>query len=108
VFFVFQAEDGIRDRNVTGVQTCALPIFLNLATAGQLDLATASDIVTDIMSMFGIEAENASQASDVFAAAHAKSNTNVEQLSEAQIGRASRREREQSSVKSVSVQTQVT
>src|SRR5699024_11751008 len=30
--FFFQAEDGIRDRNVTGVQTCALPIFgfLNL------------------------------------------------------------------------------
>src|SRR5437868_3048246 len=28
-FFFFQAEDGIRDRNVTGVQTCALPIFGN-------------------------------------------------------------------------------
>src|SRR5207249_5692721 len=27
--FFFQAEDGIRDRNVTGVQTCALPIFPN-------------------------------------------------------------------------------
>src|SRR5437868_11321766 len=27
-FFFFQAEDGIRDRNVTGVQTCALPIYL--------------------------------------------------------------------------------
>src|SRR5699024_11497024 len=26
LFFSFQAEDGIRDRNVTGVQTCALPI----------------------------------------------------------------------------------
>src|SRR5699024_11422761 len=26
-YFFFQAEDGIRDRNVTGVQTCALPIF---------------------------------------------------------------------------------
>src|SRR5699024_12144525 len=26
IFFFFQAEDGIRDRNVTGVQTCALPI----------------------------------------------------------------------------------
>src|SRR5699024_11637240 len=26
VYFYFQAEDGIRDRNVTGVQTCALPI----------------------------------------------------------------------------------
>ena len=24
-FFFFQAEDGIRDRDVTGVQTCALP-----------------------------------------------------------------------------------
>src|SRR5437868_14683573 len=27
-FFFFQAEDGIRDRNVTGVQTCALPIWI--------------------------------------------------------------------------------
>src|SRR3712207_3845687 len=27
-FFFFQAEDGIRDIGVTGVQTCALPIFL--------------------------------------------------------------------------------
>src|SRR5437588_2774718 len=27
VFFFFQAEDGIRDHCVTGVQTCALPIF---------------------------------------------------------------------------------
>src|SRR6267143_3531274 len=27
VFFFFQAEDGIRDGTVTGVQTCALPIF---------------------------------------------------------------------------------
>src|SRR2546427_440694 len=26
--FFFQAEDGIRDLTVTGVQTCALPIFL--------------------------------------------------------------------------------
>src|SRR3712207_6942514 len=27
VYFFFQAEDGIRDIGVTGVQTCALPIF---------------------------------------------------------------------------------
>src|SRR6266545_6284675 len=27
LFFVFQAEDGIRDKLVTGVQTCALPIW---------------------------------------------------------------------------------
>src|SRR5207248_8582727 len=28
-FFFFQAEDGIRDRTVTGVQTCALPISIS-------------------------------------------------------------------------------
>src|SRR5437773_12139418 len=32
--FFFQAEDGIRDRDVTGVQTCALPISLALAAGG--------------------------------------------------------------------------
>src|SRR3712207_7092864 len=32
--FFFQAEDGIRDIGVTGVQTCALPIFDVLAGAG--------------------------------------------------------------------------
>src|SRR5690606_39434091 len=30
-FFFFQAEDGIRDFHVTGVQTCALPIFIELS-----------------------------------------------------------------------------
>src|SRR5258706_3414868 len=30
IFFFFQAEDGIRDWSVTGVQTCALPIFVRL------------------------------------------------------------------------------
>src|SRR2546430_17512796 len=32
MFFFFQAEDGIRDLTVTGVQTCALPISANLFT----------------------------------------------------------------------------
>src|SRR3712207_8144694 len=32
MYFVFQAEDGIRDIGVTGVQTCALPICVNLIT----------------------------------------------------------------------------
>src|SRR5207248_7502533 len=35
-FFFFQAEDGIRGRTVTGVQTCALPICADRRTAGQL------------------------------------------------------------------------
>src|SRR5438093_1443747 len=32
-FFFFQAEDGIRDGSVTGVQTCALPIYRGRAPA---------------------------------------------------------------------------
>src|SRR5690625_5581397 len=32
MFFFFQAEDGIRDGHVTGVQTCALPILVGPAT----------------------------------------------------------------------------
>src|SRR5438093_11850045 len=37
-FFFFQAEDGIRDWSVTGVQTCALPIFfwVGIAHSGPL------------------------------------------------------------------------
>src|SRR5690625_7200155 len=36
IYFFFKAEDGIRDGHVTGVQTCALPIFYeaNIFTAG--------------------------------------------------------------------------
>src|SRR5205807_6175701 len=44
-FFFFQAEDGIRDYKVTGVQTCALPIFLaHLAAQITFDL----DVLVDI------------------------------------------------------------
>ena len=36
VFFFFQAEDGIRDIGVTGVQTCALPICVCIGAFGGL------------------------------------------------------------------------
>src|SRR5699024_2711948 len=42
VRFFFQAEDGIRDRNVTGVQTCALPI----CPAGERAINSASTVIT--------------------------------------------------------------
>src|SRR5256886_5718498 len=56
LFFFFQAEDGIRDLTVTGVQTCALPIFLAPAAVerlggaspqcdGLLDMGMANDMV---------------------------------------------------------------
>src|SRR5207249_6885988 len=43
VFFFFQAEDGIRDRNVTGVQTCALPIWLAAPGREQRTLGCDAD-----------------------------------------------------------------
>src|SRR5256885_2075869 len=52
MFFFFQAEDGIRDYKVTGVQTCALPIFarvvrLSLVLARDLLAAPLPDAVND-------------------------------------------------------------
>src|SRR5207249_7533303 len=41
-FFFFQAEDGIRDRNVTGVKTCALPISPRRPTRCSRDEAARS------------------------------------------------------------------
>src|SRR2546430_12999436 len=38
LFFFFQAEDGIRDLTVTGVQTCALPILARLRPDDQIDV----------------------------------------------------------------------
>src|SRR2546430_9567408 len=43
-FFFFQAEDGIRDLTVTGVQTCALPIFPR-APLGPRDRFLAHDVL---------------------------------------------------------------
>src|SRR5438309_3347242 len=41
IFFFFQAEDGIRDGPVTGVQTCALPISAWVFLAGRVARAQA-------------------------------------------------------------------
>src|SRR5205085_4552885 len=42
--FFFQAEDGIRDLTVTGVQTCALPISTHRATADGRDQPRGSAV----------------------------------------------------------------
>src|SRR5256885_12270229 len=43
--FFFQAEDGIRDYKVTGVQTCALPISVNLEAPVELIRAVSKSMV---------------------------------------------------------------
>src|SRR2546425_11411010 len=47
-FFFFQAEDGIRDKLVTGVQTCALPICLREAALCQGTFGQLADEATDM------------------------------------------------------------
>src|SRR5688572_32103777 len=51
MFFFFQAEDGIRDLTVTGVQTCALPIFYSCTMlaieARGADIKTAESLGGD-------------------------------------------------------------
>ena len=63
----------------------ALPTVLKLAGAGAMDLAAASDMVTDSMSALGIEATeaNLTQFSDQLAQTASKANTSVAQLGEA-------------------------
>src|SRR5438128_10942041 len=41
-FFFFQAEDGIRDATVTGVQTCALPICLRRSYSSRINGISSS------------------------------------------------------------------
>lgn len=61
----------------------AIPDVLNLATAASMDLGRSADITSNIMSAFGIAADNASRVTDVLAAASSRANTNVEQLGSA-------------------------
>src|SRR5699024_11667608 len=44
--FFFQAEDGIRDRNVTGVQTCALPISYEVVPKAEVDELLLEEVPT--------------------------------------------------------------
>src|SRR6266513_1647229 len=70
----FKAEDGIRDRNVTGVQTCALPIYpgapdaVAAAVSGDRDLRFRGRLGEPVHrrggEMRGDRAERASQAGD--------------------------------------------
>lgn len=62
--------------------TAGISGVMNLAAASGEDLATTSDIVTDALTAFGLEAKDAGHFSDVLAKASASSNTNVGILGE--------------------------
>lgn len=60
-----------------------LPGVLNLAAASGMELAQASDLVTDYLTAFGLEADQAGRMADVLSYAQANSNTTTEMLGEA-------------------------
>src|SRR5256885_13539100 len=101
-FFFFQAEDGIRDYKVTGVQTCALPICIIASSA----LAHHHAVMLPDWGQTTLLLNGAYTPSDDELAAFARRSTQVEAtpiarlegradvlLQDGQIGRASCRER---------------
>lgn len=61
----------------------ALPTVLNLAQAGGMELAAASDMVTDSISALGLAQSDMTELTDKMAVTAQKSNTSVSQLGEA-------------------------
>src|SRR5258708_15001278 len=56
IFFFFQAEDGIRDDLVTGVQTCALPISARAAILPAC-VSTVTSRPLQVMRLTGVDSE---------------------------------------------------
>ena len=61
----------------------AMEGILNLAAATDMELAKASDVVTDYLSAFSMEASQATEVADMMTYAQGNSNTSAEQLAEA-------------------------
>lgn len=86
----FNAEDvsdafgymALADWNVRQ-QLAAIPGVINLATASEMDLAEASDMVTDYLTAFGLSAEYAGKMADMLAYAQSHSNATTAQFGEA-------------------------
>lgn len=86
-FSATQAADALNYMALAGYDAeesmQALPNVLNLAAAGGIELAAASDMVTDAQSALGLSMEQSAELVDKMAMASSKSNTSVAQLGEA-------------------------
>ncbi|PEL17574.1 phage tail tape measure protein [Bacillus wiedmannii] len=86
-FSATQAGEGMMYLAQAGFKTSdiltAMPGMLDLAAAGALDLGTAADIASNIMSGFGLKADRATHTADVLAKAAADANTDVTEMGEA-------------------------
>ncbi|GKV67298.1 MULTISPECIES: phage tail tape measure protein [unclassified Sporosarcina] len=86
-FSAKEAADGMQFLAMAGFKTNdilkAMPGMLDLAAAGALELGSAADIASNILSAFSIDAAESGHVADVLAAAAANANTDVSQLGEA-------------------------
>lgn len=86
-FSATQAADALNYMALAGYDAKTsmemLPSVLNLAAAGGMDLALASDMITDSQSALGLSLEDTSELVDKMAQAASKSNTSVAQLGDA-------------------------
>jgi TP901 family phage tail tape measure protein len=86
-FSASQAADAMGFLAMAGFNTnqiiSALPGTLELAAAGNLDLARAADIASNVLTGYGLQAEEVGRVNDVLALASISANTNVEQLGNA-------------------------
>lgn len=86
-FSAVEAADALNYMALAGYDAetsmAMLPNVLNLAAAGSIDLASASDMITDAQSALGLTLDQTNAMVDQMAAASSKSNTSVAQLGEA-------------------------
>lgn len=86
-FSASQAADALNYMALAGYDAetsmSMLPNVLNLAAAGGIELAAASDMVTDAQSALGISLDETAELVDKMAKASSKSNTSVAQLGDA-------------------------
>ncbi len=82
-----QISDAARYLAMAGLNmkqvSIALKSTLDLATAGNIDLARAADISTNILSAFGLEVKQLSNVNDILIATITRTNSTIEELAEA-------------------------
>ncbi|PED30085.1 phage tail tape measure protein [Bacillus cereus] len=86
-FSASQAAEGLSFLSMAGFKAKdsinALPSVLNLAAAGQMDLGRSADIVSNIMTGFGVSAEDTGHAVDVLTKTMTSANTDLPMLGDA-------------------------
>lgn len=87
VFSATEAAEALKYMSLAGwdaqQSSSALGGVLNLAAASGMELGQASDMVTDYLSAFGMQAQDSAYFADMLAHAQANSNTSAAQLGEA-------------------------